>query len=184
MDINWECFAYVNAANKPAAFEDICRLLFKQQFISDTQVVHINPNNAGIECEPINPTTETNSGQTDTHTIIELSRKIAVLSTQVEELQPVADENKKLINALYADCVAISFNIMHDFLNMTHFYHKLKKWGGLVYITERWYEKHKSTQSLINCALAFKHFSLIQLAFSINTTCSLLDTFVDKRVKI
>ena len=53
MDITWDCFKYVNSANKPAAFESICRLLFKHQFVSDAQVMHSNPNNAGIECEPI-----------------------------------------------------------------------------------------------------------------------------------
>ena len=53
MDITWECFAYVNAANKETAFENMCRLLYKQQFVTDTQVVHSNPNNPGIENDPI-----------------------------------------------------------------------------------------------------------------------------------
>jgi len=53
VDITWECFAYVNAPNKPAKFEDMCRLLFKQQYVSDTQVVHTNPNNPGVESDPI-----------------------------------------------------------------------------------------------------------------------------------
>ena len=212
MDITWECFAYVNASNKPAAFESMCRLLFKHQFVSEAQIIHANPNNAGIECEPIvrisdgkrisfqskffensigysqikdsmdkaatqyagqidiiylycnksitikssaytaivdalkqnsieiipvcneavlsdlliaeqhketiqniikqyfylqsQFSTEPNA-QSDTPTINELSKTISALSTQVEELQPFADENKKLVDAIFNDIILL-----------------------------------------------------------------------------
>ena len=37
MDITWDCFAYVNSANKRDAFEKMCRLLFKHRFCSEGQ---------------------------------------------------------------------------------------------------------------------------------------------------
>ena len=52
MDITWDCFKYVNSSNKPAAFQSMCRLL-KHQFASDEQILHDNPNNPGIESEPV-----------------------------------------------------------------------------------------------------------------------------------
>ena len=216
MDISWDCFKYVNSANKPAAFESMCRLLFKHQFVSNAQVMHANPNNAGIECEPItresdgkrisfqakffengveyrqiedsmntsvshyigrldiiylycnkNVTTtskayidiveslqqsnielipvcneeildlliakqdenvikniikqyftpqyhpsEMQDAQSKDITIIEQSKMITALSTQVEELQPMADDHKKLVDTIYNEILQL--DISHD----------------------------------------------------------------------
>ena len=216
MDITWDCFKYVNSANKPAAFESICRLLFKHQFVSDAQVMHSNPNNAGIECEPItresdgkrlsfqakffeneignkqiedsvnkavsnyagqldvlylycnknitktsklyvqikellaqnnielilvcneeilglliaqqdkdvikniikqyfilqNQSFEIQDAQSKDITIVEQSRIITALSTQIEELQPMADDHKKLADKLYNEILQL--DVSHD----------------------------------------------------------------------
>ena len=216
MSITWDCFKYVNSANKSAAFESMCRLLFKHQFTSNVQIIHTNPNNVGIECEPItresdgkrisfqakffengigykqiedsmnkavshyadqldiiylycnknvtttsksyekikknleqnkielipvcdeaildllviqqdkdviknirkqyftlqNPPSDIKDAQSKDITIVEQSKMITALSTQVEGLQPIADDHKKLADTLYNEILQL--NISHD----------------------------------------------------------------------
>lgn len=216
MDITWDCFKYVNSQNKTASFESMCRLLFKHQFVSEAQILHTNPNNAGIESEPVtrasdgkrisyqakffesgigysqiedsmdkavrhyaaqldviylycnknitttskayikvkellvqsniellpvcdqeildllitqqdkdvvknilkqyftprNQFSDKQDAQSETSTVIELAKTISVLSSQVDELQPIADDHKKLADTLYNEIIQIELN--HD----------------------------------------------------------------------
>lgn len=57
--INWRRFSELHE-NKEEAFEDLCRMLFRYRFFRESLdvVFHSNPNNPGIEIEPvIDPTT-------------------------------------------------------------------------------------------------------------------------------
>ena len=51
-NISWACFENCNA-NRQGAFENMCRLLFKHSFLAPDDILTINPNNPGIEIEPV-----------------------------------------------------------------------------------------------------------------------------------
>ena len=50
-----QCISPIEAANedKRTAFEDMCRLLFCDKFLDSKTISHSNPNNPGVEIEPI-----------------------------------------------------------------------------------------------------------------------------------
>lgn len=50
--ITWECFAACNPDNR-TSFENMCRLLFKETLFPSLVLEHSNPNNRGIEIEPV-----------------------------------------------------------------------------------------------------------------------------------
>ena len=52
LEITWETFEMCNA-DKRDAFENMCRLLFKQRFFNGDKLLHSNPNNPGIEVVPV-----------------------------------------------------------------------------------------------------------------------------------
>ena len=53
MSISWQQFELCNQ-NKREAFENLCRALFRKNFFDDSNVIlHSNPNNPGIEIEPV-----------------------------------------------------------------------------------------------------------------------------------
>lgn len=51
-NINWQQFELCNA-DKNTAFENLCRLLFNRMFFDNKAIFHSNPNNPGIEIEPV-----------------------------------------------------------------------------------------------------------------------------------
>lgn len=51
-DMTWQRFEVCNPATK-TAFENLCRAVFNQDFFGGTAHFHSNPNNPGIEIEPI-----------------------------------------------------------------------------------------------------------------------------------
>lgn len=51
-NISWACFENCNA-NRQGAFENMCRLLFKHSFLAPDDILTINPNNPGVEIEPV-----------------------------------------------------------------------------------------------------------------------------------
>ena len=58
MKINWNEFARYcqDGQDVHAKFEDLCRQLFEREFLSSNVIhkhLHANPNNPGIEAEPI-----------------------------------------------------------------------------------------------------------------------------------
>lgn len=52
LEITWETFEMCNA-DKRDAFENMCRLLFKQRFFNGDKLLHSNPNNPGVEVVPV-----------------------------------------------------------------------------------------------------------------------------------
>lgn len=50
--INWSQFEVCNS-NKEIAFENMCRSLFVRCFLKNDEIIHSNPNNLGIEVEPV-----------------------------------------------------------------------------------------------------------------------------------
>ena len=50
--ISWANFEAANE-DKRTAFEDMCRLLFCDKFLDSKTISHSNPNNPGVEIEPI-----------------------------------------------------------------------------------------------------------------------------------
>lgn len=50
--ITWECFAACNP-DKRTSFENMCRFLFKKTLCNNDVLDHSNPNNPGIEIEPV-----------------------------------------------------------------------------------------------------------------------------------
>lgn len=50
--ITWEQFAICNT-DKRASFENMCRILFKKTIVNDAIIEHSNPNNPGVEIEPV-----------------------------------------------------------------------------------------------------------------------------------
>ena len=53
MSITWQQFELCNQ-NKREAFENLCRALFRKSFFDNTNIVfHSNPNNPGVEIEPV-----------------------------------------------------------------------------------------------------------------------------------
>ena len=53
--IDWNSF--INSSDDehsiPYKFEDLCRQLFSREFLSNANYLHCNPNNPGIESEPV-----------------------------------------------------------------------------------------------------------------------------------
>lgn len=52
MNISWDVFKYKNSDPR-AAFENMCRLLFKYKYCDGTITLHSNPNHPGIEVDPV-----------------------------------------------------------------------------------------------------------------------------------
>ena len=52
LQITWETFEMCNADQK-TSFENMCRMLFNQRFFNSGKILHSNPNNPGVEVEPI-----------------------------------------------------------------------------------------------------------------------------------
>ena len=50
--ISWANFEAANA-DKRTAFENMCRLLFCYKFLDSKTIPHSNPNNPGVEIEPV-----------------------------------------------------------------------------------------------------------------------------------
>lgn len=50
--ISWEQFSAYNPDPKKS-FEDLCRALFSREFLDGAQITHANPNNPGVEIEPV-----------------------------------------------------------------------------------------------------------------------------------
>lgn len=51
-DMTWQRFEVCNP-NQKIAFENLCRAVFNQDFFGGTAHFHSNPNNPGVEIEPI-----------------------------------------------------------------------------------------------------------------------------------
>ncbi len=51
MSVSWDVFKYKNSDPR-AAFENMCRLLFKYKYCDGTITLHSNPNHPGIEVKP------------------------------------------------------------------------------------------------------------------------------------
>lgn len=51
-ELSWDAFNVVNQ-DKRTSFENLCRVLFKMRFCDHSVVLHSNPNNPGIEVEPV-----------------------------------------------------------------------------------------------------------------------------------
>ncbi len=52
LTISWEKFALCNS-NPQTAFENLCRWIFNEFFFSGKALLHSNPNNPGVEVEPV-----------------------------------------------------------------------------------------------------------------------------------
>ena len=48
-NITWERFQSCNSDNPQAAFENLCRELFRLRFLGKAEILHSDPNNAGVE---------------------------------------------------------------------------------------------------------------------------------------
>ena len=51
-NLSWVQFE-VNNPNKEISFENMCRSIFKKQFILNTEIMHSDPNHPGVEIKPV-----------------------------------------------------------------------------------------------------------------------------------
>lgn len=51
-NLSWVQFE-VNNPDKEIAFENMCRFIFKKQFVLNTEIIHSDPNNPGVEIKPV-----------------------------------------------------------------------------------------------------------------------------------
>ena len=51
-NLSWVQFE-VNNPDKEIAFENMCRSIFKKQFVLNTEIIHSDPNHPGVEIKPV-----------------------------------------------------------------------------------------------------------------------------------
>ncbi|CAM4124696.1 hypothetical protein [Jeotgalicoccus halotolerans] len=82
-DLNWSTFEIVNN-NTTQAFENMCRLLFQQQFLSKDTILNSKPNHPGIEVSPVE--------HSDTGNIISFQSKYFKYRTDYSQIKSSMDQ--------------------------------------------------------------------------------------------